>query len=214
MPELIEPGHAGSFVISKARGNQSLENGILQSGQNLRAGAVLGKTATAGGVAGAASAGNTGNGTITGLSIGGAAKTGVYKAICIEPAAGAGRFEVEDPEGVIIGRATAGTPFTGPINFTINDGTPDFVEGDIFEITVSQLTQKYKVLAPSGTDGSQFAAGILLADVDASAADAKCAVITRQTEVHGNELLWPGGITAAQQDLAVAQLAARRIIVR
>jgi hypothetical protein len=214
MTEKVETLHAAGFLISEANGNLSRDNGILVTGQNLLAGAVLGKTVSAGTIAGAAAAGNTGNGTITGLTVGGGAKVGVYKAQCTEPGANVGTFEVEDPDGTIIGKAVVAVGFTGAINFTINDGATDFISGDTFEITVSQLTAKYKVLAPAGTDGSQIAAGILLSDTDASAADKAIAVAARQCEVNANELGYPGGITATQKDLAIAQLAALGILVR
>ena len=214
MTEKVETLHAAGFLISEANGNRSRDNGILVTGQNLLAGAVLGKTTSAGTITGAAAAGNTGNGTITGLTVGGGAKPGVYRAICVEPGANVGTFEIEDPDGVIVGRVSVPTAFTGPINFTINDGAADFITGDLFEITVSQLTQKFKVLAPAGTDGSQIAAGVLLSDTDATAADKAIAVIARHCEVNGNELTYPGGITAAQKDIAIAQLTALGILVR
>ena len=214
MTELVEKLHAAGFMISEANGNRSRDNGILLSGQNLNAGAVLGKTVTAGTITGAAAAGNTGNGTITALTVGGGAKEGVYKVTIVEPVAAAGEFVVEDPDGKTIGNGTVAVGFTGAINFTVNDGAVDWAAGDQFNITVSQLTTKYKVLAPAGTDGSQFAAGILLADVNATAADQACAVITRHAEVNGNELAYPGGITAAEKSVAIAQLQAAGIMVR
>lgn len=214
MTEKVETLHASGFLISEAFGNRSRDNGVLASGQNLGAGTVLGKTATAGTATGAAGAGNTGNGTITAVTIGGAAKVGVYRAIMIEPAANLGTFEVNDPDGVLVGRGVVGTPFAGPVNFTLNDGATDFVSGDFFDITVSGLTTKYKILAPAATDGTQNAAGILGSPVDATAADLACLVITRAAEVNGNELTWPGGITAPQKDIATAQLAATGVIVR
>lgn len=214
MTELVEKLHAAGFLISEANGNRSRDNGILISGQNLGAGTVLGKKATAGTVTGAAQAGNTGNGTITGLSAGGAAKVGVYRAVCIEPGANVGTFALFDPDGVEVGTATVAVGFTGPVNFTINDGAADFISGDTFNISVSGLTSKYTILAPAATDGTQIAAGILLSDVNATAADQPCAVITRQAEVNGNELVYPGGITAPQKDIAIDQLQDNGVMVR
>lgn len=215
MTEKVETLHAAGFIMSEAAGNRSRDNATLASGENRGAGTVLGKTTTAGTITGAAKAGNTGNGTIGTLSVAGGAKVGVYKAHCIEPAADGGTFEVENPLGDIIGRAVVGSAFGGgEIVFTISDGGTDFAVGDTFLITVSQLTQKHKILAPSATDGTEVAAGVLLADVDASAADAKCVVFARDGEVNANELVWPGGITAAQKDVAIAQLQAAGVMVR
>lgn len=84
----------------------------------------------------AAVAGNTGTGTIGTVTVG-AAKSGVYRATCIEPATDLGKFVVEDPDGVNVGVATVGTQFVGGgLTFTISDAT-DFVSGDAFTITVA-----------------------------------------------------------------------------
>lgn len=216
MTEKVETLHAAGFLISEAPGNRSRDNAVLASGEAAirAAGTVLGKLTTAGTITVAAAAGNTGNGTVTGLSVGGASRVGEYKLMCVEPGANVGTFELEDPDGVIIGRATVAVGFTGAINFTVNDGAADFIVGDFFVFTVTQLTQKFKILAPAATDGTQVAAAILLAETDALAADAKCAVVSRHAEVNGLELTYPAAITAAQKDLAIAQLAAAGIIVR
>ncbi len=66
---------------------------------------------------------------------------------------------------------------------------------------------KYKALDPAASDGSQVAVGILYDAVDASAADAECVAIMRLAEVNAAELVWPDGITPAEQTTALAQLA-------
>ena len=45
---LTETGHAGGFILSEANGKRSRENVTIVSGQNLKAGAVLGKITTGG----------------------------------------------------------------------------------------------------------------------------------------------------------------------
>src|SRR5690242_5241974 len=99
------------------------EKVTLLSGENRTRGALLGKV-TIGAVSQAAAAGNTGNGTLTGQAVGSATapKRGVYRVICIEPAANAGVFAVEDPDGIVIGKATVGVAFDNQIAFTLNDG--------------------------------------------------------------------------------------------
>lgn len=215
MTTLTETRHAFGFLMSEANFHRSSDNIIVVSGQNLGAGAVIAKTVTAGTVTGAAVAGNIGNGTIGTLSAGGAAKVGAYRVTFVEPAANLGDFIVEDPDGVNVGNGVVGTAFSGPVVFTITDGSTDMAAGDQFAVTVSQLTgEKWLVLTPAGTNGSQFAAGILGAAVDASAADAAGVVISRSAEINGNELVWPGSITAAEKSVAIAQLAALGIIIR
>lgn len=143
----------------------------LISGENRTRGAVLGKTATAGTINGSAAAGNTGNGTIGSLSVGAAAKEGRYRAVCIEPATNLGTFAVFDPDGIEVGTAVVGSAFSGPINFTIADGSTDFGAGDTFNIDVSAVTYKYKLSAAAATDGSAVPDAILAEDTDASGSD-------------------------------------------
>lgn len=133
---------------------------------NLTAGAVVGRLL--GTVTPAAVAGNTsGSGTIASATLGAGAKPGVYRVICMEPASNAGAFLVEDPDGLIVGRATVAVAFAGPVNFTITDAT-DFVVGDQFTITVALDDINVKLAATAATDGSQAPYGILAHDADAS----------------------------------------------
>ncbi len=143
----------------------------LLSGQNCVRGAVLGRKATAGTISGAAQSGNTGTGTIGSLSVGGRAKEGRYRIVCIEPASDLGKFMVIDPEGINIGVATVGSAFAGAINFTIADGGTDFVSGDAFNVDVSAVTYKHELSVATATDGSEVPDVILMVDTDASSAD-------------------------------------------
>ena len=74
---------------------------------------------------------------------------------------------------------------------------------------------KYTVLTPGASNGSQNAAGILWAGVDASDADALGVVILRgPVIVNRHELVWPEGATEAQITTATTALAALGIILR
>ncbi len=74
---------------------------------------------------------------------------------------------------------------------------------------------KYTGLAPTATNGSQNAAGILWADVDASAADAPGVVVLRGPAiVNRHEIVWPEGATEAQITAATTALASLGIILR
>jgi hypothetical protein len=143
-----------------------VEKFTLASGVVSR-GAVLGRVA--GAATAAAFASNTGNGTISAVTVGAGVKAGVYKVIIIEPGTNLGTFAVEDPDGVIVGRGAVGTAFAGPINFTISDGATDFIAGDGFNVTVAEgTTVKLAVLA--ATDGSHLPMAIAAQDADASVA--------------------------------------------
>ena len=74
---------------------------------------------------------------------------------------------------------------------------------------------KYTLLTPGATNGSQNAAGILWADVDATDADAPGVVILRGPAIaNRHELVWPDGATEAQITTATTALAALGIILR
>lgn len=83
-------------------------------------------------------AGNTGNGAMGAITVSAGAKAGVYTLTVVEPAANAGAFVVEDPDGIIIGHGTVAVAFSaGGLAFTLADGATDFVSGDTFLITVA-----------------------------------------------------------------------------
>ena len=212
-----ETSHAGGFAISLAPGHRSVENAVLNAGQNLAAGTVLGRIM--GGTAASAvkaSGANTGGGTCTvdvttPVRVG--AQLGVYTVRCIAVASNSGTFEVKDPQGRSLGQAVVGTAFDDQIKFALADVGTDFAVGDGFDITVSAITGDYTILAPAGTDGSQVAAGILWDGVDA-VADKACVVVVRDAEVNLNELTWPAGISATNKAIATSQLALAGITLR
>ena len=74
---------------------------------------------------------------------------------------------------------------------------------------------KFTALAPAATNGSQNAAGILWAGVDASATDAPGVVVLRGPAiVNRHEIVWPAGATEAQITAATTALAALGILLR
>ncbi|MCL7465540.1 head decoration protein [Phaeovulum sp. NW3] len=74
---------------------------------------------------------------------------------------------------------------------------------------------KFTALAPAATNGSQTAAGILWAGIDASAADAPGVVLLRGPAiVNRHEIVWPEGATEVQITAATTALAALGIILR
>ena len=74
---------------------------------------------------------------------------------------------------------------------------------------------KYTGLAPAATNGSQNAAGILWASVDADDADTPGVVVLRGPAiVNSHEVVWPEGATEAQITAATTALAALGILLR
>ena len=74
---------------------------------------------------------------------------------------------------------------------------------------------KYTSFAPSASNGSQNASGILWDSVDASAADAPGVVLLRGPAIaNRHDLVWPDGATEAQITAATTALASIGIILR
>lgn len=79
------------------------------------------------------------------------------------------------------------------------------------QITASK---KYVALDPAANDGSEAAAGVLFADVDATDADTPGVGLVRDAEVDRNLLVYPAGTSAGAKTTAEGQLATRGLIVR
>lgn len=106
--------------------------------------------------------GNTGDGTVTVLSVTGTPLPGDYVLTCITAVADGGVFRLVGPTGEVISSSVTMTPGpggatvinVGGIQFTLTDGAADFIVGDAFTITVPatavELTAKWK--GESGND--------------------------------------------------------------
>lgn len=71
---------------------------------------------------------------------------------------------------------------------------------------LGMLGNKAVALSPAATDGSETVVGILIDDVDATAADIECVMVSRNAMVSDRYVIWPGGITATQKSTAIAEL--------
>lgn len=213
MSDWINEGvYDGEFLLTEANGYLSRKEVALIAG-NYKAGSVLGKI-TVGTATAIAKVGNAGNGAMGAITVG-AAKPGAYAVTFIEPAANAGTFQMEDPDGVNVGTGTVGAAFTGGgLTFTIADGAADFVAGDQFTVTVAAGSGKFKLWNPANTDGSETAVAVLYRNVDATAGDRPVLAIVRDAEVNRHLLAHFVGATDNQKTAAVDQLAARGIIAR
>lgn len=208
-------GTARNEVILSYEQNISLDTVTLISGQNLKAGAVLGQITTGSTASAAAFSGNTGNGAMGAITVSAGALEGVYKLVIIEPATDAGKFQVEDPTGKIIGTGAVASAFSkGGLAFTLADGATDFVAGDGFDITVASGSDKYTAHDPDAANGSQVAAAVLLDDADASGGDLKVVAMTRFGAVKNDLVVWKTGISSGNKAAGLAALAAKFIIAR
>lgn len=203
-----EGTHAGEFIVSEANGSRSREAGVLASGNDLEACAVVAQVATATATAGT----NTGNGVISAVTIGANFQVGTYSLVCTAVAANSGTFSVTAPDGTVLPSLTVAVAYAGQINLTIADGANDWILGD--SVTVAVAIGNYSEFNPAGTDGTQVAVGVLFDNTDASLADANCVVIVRDAEVRDSDLVWKAGATTNQKTAAKASLAKAGIIAR
>jgi len=81
---------------------------------------------------------NTGNGTVSGISVPASGIAETITLLAVHSATNAGLFQVSGSVSGALGNAIVGTPFiSSKINLTINDGTTDFIIGDSFTIVVT-----------------------------------------------------------------------------
>jgi len=193
---------------------------VLAAGQaNVLTGTVLGQQTLTGNLVTVVPAGtNTGKGVLTmdaASPLLAGAQAGAYVAKCTTAAANGGTFTVTDPKGNVLGTVAVGATFATQIKFVIADGAPDFILGDQFSIEVGPISPAVvTALNLAASDGTQNAAGVLLFTTDATSGAVKTTMIAREAILSSFGLTWPAGITQAQQDAAVAQLATKGIQVR
>jgi hypothetical protein len=189
------------------------EDVTVLSGQNVSAGAVLGRIAKAAGTV--AGAGNTGTGTVSGVSLGALAELGNYILTCIATATNGGTFQVKAPDGRVLPPATVGAAYTSDhINFTVNDGGTDFALGDSFTVPVVAGSGKVRAINFAGVDGSRDAFGIALSDYDAGEGDVEGVAVVRDAVIDAANLVWPEGATSDQKAAALSQLKEKGIVTR
>lgn len=197
---------AAGFIVSEANGRLSRDAITVESGQDLRAGAVI--TGVGGTVTVLADAQNTGDGTFAATPTGVAGvKAGDYELVILDPVANAGAFALYDPDGILVDTGDVAAAFSNQLAFTLQDGATDFVAGD--RITVTVAAPKWIERAVTAV-----ARGILLADVDASAADAEGVAVVRLAEVNAGKLVHVTGATTAQENAAKRHLQRVGIVAR
>ena len=82
-------------------------------------------------------------------------------------------------------------------------------------VGLESTTNKLHALDPTATDGTEIAIGVLATDVDATLIDVDDALlIARHAIVASAAIVWPAGITAAEQAAAISQLKTLGVLVR
>ncbi|KKM72008.1 hypothetical protein LCGC14_1424840 [marine sediment metagenome] len=138
MALLSEGKNAGEFILSEAPGDRSRENVTVLSGENLKAGAVVGRVNKGVGKADIPAVVGTGDGVMSALFAGPEVEKGSYVVTCTVAATDGGTFSVTTPSGKLLPNAVVGTPYVSRhVNFNIADGSADFIVGDVFTIVVT-----------------------------------------------------------------------------
>jgi len=127
--------------------------------------------------------GTVGNGSIGTPTVDDGAMEGTWRVVITNAATNAGAFEVVRPDGSIDGVGTVAVAYNGQLNFTLADGSNDWVEDDYIPIVVSYASKKYKKSVAAATDGSQIPEMVLLQDADASGADVEAIALETGTVI-------------------------------
>lgn len=167
----------------------------------------------------------TGNGTVSSITLGPDAQSGLYRVECITAVTNGGAFKIISPDGDVTdtGSIVAGAGGTlvlsakRQLNITITDASTDFAVGDFFNVCVFNKLSGGKVVAwdpvPSSYDGREDIAGILFDAVNASSADTAGTIVARQATVMKSALVWGATITSAVKDSAYAEMARNLFII-
>ena len=191
---LSEGRHAGEFLLEERAADGSRENIPVLSGQNLKAGAVIGRIKYGIGRISLPPVGGTGDGTASAVFAGPEVEVGNYVLTCTAVATHGGVFSLTTPSAKALPAFTM-TPGTGGtttytsrhINFSITDGATDFIVGDAFTFVVS--TTAPTVIGGTGT-------GVMTAlSLGPDAKPGRYQVINRVVITNGGdfEVIDPGG---------------------
>lgn len=184
---------------------------ILSGSGILKLGTVLGQAVVGAATSAVkASGANTGNATMSAVTVADGAVAGIYTVRMLT----ATTFRVEKPNGDVIGDGATGVAFADDIGFTMTAGGTPMVAGDGFDVTVATGTLKWKPHDPAALDGSQVAAGVLGEAVDATSADRTVLGVIWGAIVVAEELIYKAGISNADKAAAIAALGRQKILVR
>lgn len=82
-------------------------------------------------------------------------------------------------------------------------------------VGIVTATGKVKQIDPSATDGSQYAAGVLMQPCDAALIDREDGLmVARHAIVADHALTWPAAINVAKKQAAILQLKSLGVLIR
>jgi len=202
-----EPNTLGDGIKWEESNDYSREKVTVLSGQSLALLEVVGKVTVAVPTTGTATGGNTGNGLCATVVGGLSTIVETFTLKCITAVTNAGVFSVVGSKTGRLPDAVVAVAYaTQYLGFTIADGSSDFVVGDSFTIAITAGSGKVVALDPDAVNGSNHAAGVMIAAVDATSADKPGVAIVRDAMVAPANLVWPAEISAGDKATAIADL--------
>jgi len=141
---------------------------------------------------------------------------GDFVTIAVISTGAGGVWTVTAPDGASLPTAVVGTAYTSEqINFTIDDGSADWIVGDLATITVPAGDGKVVALDLTAVDGTQRAYGVILLDVTAvNGTDNEGVIMVRDCVLSSDFITYPAGITAGETVIVNNELKAKGIVLR
>lgn len=202
-PFVYEKNRTAEFLLSEAHGQRSRENATLSpTTVALQAGQLLTLSGAGSATVAPKTGGNTGNGTISAVTIKSSGKAGAYRAVFTAPT----KFSVIDPDGHDLVDGKTGTAYATDLGFTITAGATAFAIDDEFVITVAPALGKYAPYDPTKA-ATAPASAVLYDNVPASEVENYVVVIRRDAEISADLLI---GLDATSRNA----LAEEGLIVR
>lgn len=133
---LTETTHAGGHILSEPNGNRGRENGTLASGQDLAAGAVLGRITKVRAAGPIPTISGTGTGAMTALSFGPDVQVGVYTITLLATSATAA-YSVTAPDGTTLPNGAVGTAYVSTHASFLISSAGTMTIGDSYALTVT-----------------------------------------------------------------------------
>ena len=217
---IVEGQYVGDWLKHEADALRSREEHTILAGSGsdrvLTSGMILALSSVTGTAVAIADAGNTGDGVMGAITVSAGAKKGKYRLLFKSAAVDLGDFEIEDPDGLNVGRGTVASAFAlGGLAFTLADGAADYIVGDGFDIDVDITVKKFIQQDRAATDFTEDAVALLLLDTTApDGQDVKATLIVREAIISKDAITYPTSATAPEKVASLAQLSQFNILDR
>jgi len=198
-----EPKKLEDVLLYEQLNRMSRATGVFQTGNTFSIGQVLGKDYKA--ITGFVQNSGT-NLTESDVSLAPKAKKGDYEI----HGTGTDTGYMVDPDGYHVDDFDA-IAYDGE-HLNIDSGS--VAADDKYTVTVGDSTGDYVPLDPAAVNGAHEAHGIALDAYDASGGDVDGVALIKEVVLQSGGVVWPDGISTANKETALEQLAALGIVTR